>query len=92
MAGQLNMLYRDSNLARIEVMSLHTQVVAHQEMITELQAADRRRQAVITEMLVAEAVHKGTEAAEETSDSDDRVREIAGTRQRSYTAKCTRGG
>ncbi|GJY87699.1 hypothetical protein Tco_0502327 [Tanacetum coccineum] len=29
-----------------------------------------------------EAVHRGTEAAEEASDSDDIVREIAGTRQR----------
>ncbi|GJW65948.1 putative reverse transcriptase domain-containing protein [Tanacetum coccineum] len=28
-----------------------------------------------------EAVHRGTESAEETSDSDDRVRETAGTRQ-----------
>ncbi|GJR09466.1 hypothetical protein Tco_0792118 [Tanacetum coccineum] len=40
----------------------------------------------------AEAVHRGTEAAEETSDSDDKVREIAGTRQRSCTSRCTRGG
>ncbi|GJR07768.1 reverse transcriptase domain-containing protein [Tanacetum coccineum] len=39
-----------------------------------------------------EAAHRGTEAAEETSDSDDRVREIAGTRQRSFIARCTRGG
>ncbi|GJV30262.1 hypothetical protein Tco_1386710 [Tanacetum coccineum] len=39
-----------------------------------------------------EVVHRGTEAAEETSDSDDRVREKAGTRQRSCTARCTRGG
>ncbi|GJW14203.1 hypothetical protein Tco_0018336 [Tanacetum coccineum] len=38
------------------------------------------------------AVHRGTESAEETSDSDDRVRKIAGTRQRSCTAGCTRGG
>ncbi|GJW29541.1 hypothetical protein Tco_0046416 [Tanacetum coccineum] len=43
-----------SDLARAEVMSLHTQVVAHQAVITELQAADRRRQAVITEMLAAD--------------------------------------
>ncbi|GKC54022.1 hypothetical protein Tco_1076767 [Tanacetum coccineum] len=43
-----------SNLARAEVMSLHTQVVAQQAMITELQAADLKRQAVITEMLAAD--------------------------------------
>ncbi|GJY15953.1 copia protein [Tanacetum coccineum] len=40
----------------------------------------------------AEAVHGGIEAAEETSDSDDRVRETTRTRQRSCTARCTRGG
>ncbi|GKE04851.1 hypothetical protein Tco_1396869 [Tanacetum coccineum] len=43
-----------SDLARAEVMSLHTQVVAQQVVITELQAADRRRQAAITEMLAAD--------------------------------------
>ncbi|GKF51319.1 hypothetical protein Tco_0147786, partial [Tanacetum coccineum] len=37
-----------SDLARTEVMSLRTTVLAQQSMITELQAADRRRQAVIT--------------------------------------------
>ncbi|GJW74121.1 putative reverse transcriptase domain-containing protein [Tanacetum coccineum] len=60
MVGRLNMLYRDRR------------VVAQQVVITELQAVDQRRQAVITEMLAAEAVHRGTEAAKETSDSDDR--------------------
>ncbi|GKF07872.1 hypothetical protein Tco_0042096 [Tanacetum coccineum] len=35
-------------------MSLRTQVVAQQEVITELQAADRRRQAAITEMLAVD--------------------------------------
>ncbi|GJY48911.1 hypothetical protein Tco_0438867 [Tanacetum coccineum] len=40
-----------SDLARAEVISLRTQVVAQQAVITELQAADRRRQAVIIEML-----------------------------------------
>ncbi|GJX29547.1 hypothetical protein Tco_0237626, partial [Tanacetum coccineum] len=43
-----------SDLARAEVMSLRTQVVAQQAVITELQAADRRRQAAITEMLAAD--------------------------------------
>ncbi|GKC73853.1 hypothetical protein Tco_1119736, partial [Tanacetum coccineum] len=42
-----------SDLARAEVMSLHTTVLAQQSVITELQAADRRRQAVITEILAA---------------------------------------
>ncbi|GJU54812.1 putative reverse transcriptase domain-containing protein [Tanacetum coccineum] len=43
-----------SDLARAEVMSLRTQVVAQQAVITELQAADRRRQAAITEMLAVD--------------------------------------
>ncbi|GJZ80656.1 putative reverse transcriptase domain-containing protein, partial [Tanacetum coccineum] len=42
-----------SDLARTEVMSLRTQVVAQQIVITELQAADRRRQVAITELLAA---------------------------------------
>ncbi|GKB85799.1 hypothetical protein Tco_0958071, partial [Tanacetum coccineum] len=44
----------ESDLARLEVMSLRTQVVAQQVVITELQVADRRRQAAITEMLAAD--------------------------------------
>ncbi|GKB31408.1 hypothetical protein Tco_0870809 [Tanacetum coccineum] len=43
-----------SDLARVEVMSLRTQVVAQQAVITELQTTDRRRQAVITELLAAD--------------------------------------
>ncbi|GKC06008.1 hypothetical protein Tco_0997618 [Tanacetum coccineum] len=43
-----------SDLARAEVMSLRTQVVAQQAVITELQAADRRGWTMITEMLVAD--------------------------------------
>ncbi|GJZ23844.1 putative reverse transcriptase domain-containing protein [Tanacetum coccineum] len=43
-----------SDLARAEVMSLRTQVVAQQAVITELQAADRKRQAAITKLLAAD--------------------------------------
>ncbi|GKD89840.1 hypothetical protein Tco_1365347 [Tanacetum coccineum] len=43
-----------SNLARAEVMSLCTQVVAQQAVIIELQAADCRRQVAITEMLAVD--------------------------------------
>ncbi|GKA05094.1 putative reverse transcriptase domain-containing protein [Tanacetum coccineum] len=42
-----------SDLARAEVMSLRTTVLAQQAHIRELQSADRRRQTVITEMLAA---------------------------------------
>ncbi|GKE21956.1 hypothetical protein Tco_1433468 [Tanacetum coccineum] len=40
-----------SDLAHSEVMSLRTTVLGQQAVITELQAADRRRQAAITELL-----------------------------------------
>ncbi|GKC43896.1 hypothetical protein Tco_1061618, partial [Tanacetum coccineum] len=43
-----------SDLARAEVMSLRTTVLAQQSEIRELQLADHRRQAVITEMLAAD--------------------------------------
>ncbi|GJR34787.1 hypothetical protein Tco_1210471 [Tanacetum coccineum] len=43
-----------SDLARAEVMSLHTTVLAQQSKIRELQSVDRRRQTVITEMLAAD--------------------------------------
>ncbi|GKB48129.1 hypothetical protein Tco_0898882, partial [Tanacetum coccineum] len=43
-----------SDLARAEVMSLRTTVLAQMSEIRELQDADRRRQAVISEMLKAD--------------------------------------
>ncbi|GKA51907.1 hypothetical protein Tco_0745103 [Tanacetum coccineum] len=43
-----------SDLTRSEIMSLRTTVLGQQTVITELQAADRRRQAAITELLAAD--------------------------------------
>ncbi|GJX74869.1 hypothetical protein Tco_0313464 [Tanacetum coccineum] len=43
-----------SDLARSEIMSLHTTVLCQQVVITELHAADRKRQAAITEFLAAD--------------------------------------
>ncbi|GKF49751.1 hypothetical protein Tco_0143002, partial [Tanacetum coccineum] len=43
-----------SDLTRAEVMLLRTTVLAQQSVITKLQAADHRRQALITEMLTAD--------------------------------------
>ncbi|GJR16770.1 hypothetical protein Tco_0965297 [Tanacetum coccineum] len=48
-----------SDLARAEVMSLRTTVLAQQSEIRELQSADRRRQTVITEMLAADHKRQG---------------------------------
>ncbi|GJS50055.1 putative reverse transcriptase domain-containing protein [Tanacetum coccineum] len=47
-----------SDLARLEVMSLRTTVLGQQAVITELQAADRRRQATITELLAADRMRQ----------------------------------
>ncbi|GJV35633.1 putative reverse transcriptase domain-containing protein [Tanacetum coccineum] len=46
------------NLARSEVMSLRTTVLGQQAVITESQAADRRRQAAITELLAADRMRQ----------------------------------
>ncbi|GKG09775.1 hypothetical protein Tco_0338521 [Tanacetum coccineum] len=43
-----------SDLARVEVMSLRTTVLAQQSEIRELQSANRKRQTVITDMLAAD--------------------------------------
>ncbi|GKE31099.1 hypothetical protein Tco_1450421 [Tanacetum coccineum] len=43
-----------SDLARAEVMSLHTTVLGQQIEITELRATDRKRQTVIIELLAAD--------------------------------------
>ncbi|GKE18465.1 hypothetical protein Tco_1426042, partial [Tanacetum coccineum] len=43
-----------NDLARVEVMSLRTTVLAQQSEIRELQSADRRRHTMITEMLAAD--------------------------------------
>ncbi|GJV80750.1 hypothetical protein Tco_1516620 [Tanacetum coccineum] len=48
LAGRLNMLFRDR---RAHVMSLRTTVLGQMSEIRELHAADRRRQAVTSEML-----------------------------------------
>ncbi|GKB58689.1 hypothetical protein Tco_0914875, partial [Tanacetum coccineum] len=47
-----------SDLARSKVMSLRTTVLGQQAVITELQAADRRRQAAITELLAADRMRQ----------------------------------
>ncbi|GKE75050.1 hypothetical protein Tco_1537091, partial [Tanacetum coccineum] len=51
MVGRLNMLYRDRRAYARTARLMEAEVVAQQEVITKLQAGDRRRQAAITEML-----------------------------------------
>ncbi|GJR90408.1 hypothetical protein Tco_0214419 [Tanacetum coccineum] len=87
MAGRLNMLYRDRRAhARTEVMSMRSTVLGQQAVITELQAADRRRQAAITELLAAdrkETCHNVPlrhKATKETSEPRRHSSETAGSR------------
>ncbi|GJU60162.1 hypothetical protein Tco_1237928 [Tanacetum coccineum] len=87
MAGRLNMLYKDrrAHARTARLMETEAMISRPEEAGGDYRDAGGRSQE-------AEAVHRGTKAAEETSDLDDRVRETAGTRQRSCIAKCTRGG
>ncbi|GJR09121.1 hypothetical protein Tco_0791773 [Tanacetum coccineum] len=101
MAGRLNMLYRDRRAHARTARLMETEAKMSRE------AWGHRMDAWTMRVRPAEAgvnykklrrsqeaisSSKGTEATEEASDSNDRVRETAGTRQRSCTARCTRGG
>ncbi|GJR59254.1 hypothetical protein Tco_1501416 [Tanacetum coccineum] len=97
MAGQLNMLYRDrrAHARTARLMEAKARITA----CSDYRATGNRPQEAGgdyrdagSKPQEAEAVHRGAEAAEETLDLDDRVRETTGTRQRSCTARCTRGG
>ncbi|GKB27971.1 putative reverse transcriptase domain-containing protein [Tanacetum coccineum] len=85
MYGWLNMLYRDrrAHARTARLMEAEARIYKQQTSGDYRDAGGRPQETKV--------VHRGTEATEETSDSDDRVRETAGTRQRSCTAKCTRG-
>ncbi|GJZ28200.1 hypothetical protein Tco_0572847 [Tanacetum coccineum] len=97
LAGRLNMLFRDrrAHARTARLMEAEARISA----VSDYRATSSRPQEAGGDYRDAggrsqetEAVHKGTEAAEETLESDDRVRETAGTRQRSCIARCTRGG
>ncbi|GKE20665.1 hypothetical protein Tco_1432177 [Tanacetum coccineum] len=101
MAGRLNILYRDRRAhartarlmeaeARMSLEAWGRSMDASDLALIEEAGGDYRDAGGRSQE--AEAVHRGAEAAEEASDSDDRVRETAGTRQRSCTSRCTRGG
>ncbi|GJU21296.1 hypothetical protein Tco_1154638 [Tanacetum coccineum] len=97
MDSRLNMLYRDrrahARTARhIETESIITTGSDYKATSSRPQEVGGDYRDAGGRSQEAEAVHRGTEAAEETSDSDDRVRETARTRQRSCTTRCTRGG
>ncbi|GKA54678.1 hypothetical protein Tco_0753627 [Tanacetum coccineum] len=97
MAGRLNMLYRD-----MRAHARNARLIEAEDRITagsDYRATSSRPQETGGDFRDAGggpqeigAVHRGTEAAKETSDAYDRVRETAGTRQRSCIARCTRGG
>ncbi|GJW73801.1 hypothetical protein Tco_0133171 [Tanacetum coccineum] len=88
MADQLNVLYRD----RCAHARGSTAGSDYRATGSRPQEAGGDYRDAAGKSQEAKAVHRGTEAAKEASDSDDRVRETLGTRQRSCTARCTRGG
>ncbi|GJU42628.1 putative reverse transcriptase domain-containing protein [Tanacetum coccineum] len=88
MAGRLNMLYRDRRAHAHTARLMETEARMTREAWgrsmdainlarTEEAGGDYRDAGGRSQE--AEAVHRGTKAAEETSDLDDRVRETAGT-------------
>ncbi|GJT51590.1 putative reverse transcriptase domain-containing protein [Tanacetum coccineum] len=89
-----------SDLARGEVMSLRTTVLGHMSEIRELHVVDRRRQAVISEMLKADhrrsAEMRELRTADRISGSTTgagyRTTGTAGTRWRSCIARAAKGG
>ncbi|GKC67835.1 hypothetical protein Tco_1100433 [Tanacetum coccineum] len=52
--ARVKLLYRDSDYARSDVMSLRTTIVGQRALISELQSADHKRQGVIKELLAAD--------------------------------------
>ncbi|GJW11569.1 hypothetical protein Tco_1577396 [Tanacetum coccineum] len=91
MVGQLNMLYKDRGYV-VMYSSGSTACSDYRATGSRPQETGGDYRDAGGRSQEAEAVHRGTEAAEEASDSDDRVQETVGTRQRSCTARCTRGG
>ncbi|GKC68575.1 hypothetical protein Tco_1101173 [Tanacetum coccineum] len=87
LAGWLNMLFRDRRAHARTARLMETEARMSREAWGQSMDASDLARAEETE-----AVYRGTEADKETLDSDDKVRETAGTRQRSCTARCTRGG
>nr|GEV69308.1 hypothetical protein [Tanacetum cinerariifolium] len=86
LAGRLNMLFEDrhaSDLVRGEVMSLRTTVLGQMSEIRELQAADRRRQIVISELLRTDH-RRSTEIVELRIALQGQVTALQGQREVGY--------
>ncbi|GJY10841.1 hypothetical protein Tco_0379026 [Tanacetum coccineum] len=76
MAGRLNMLYRDRHAHARTARLMETEArMSREAWGRSMDASDLTRAEVMSlrTQVEAEAVHRGTEAAEEASDSDDRV-------------------
>ncbi|GJZ59683.1 hypothetical protein Tco_0615499 [Tanacetum coccineum] len=101
LAGRLNMLFRDRRAHARTARLMETEARMSKEAWGRSMDASDLARAEETDgdyrdaggrSQEAEAAHRGTKVDKETSDSDGRVREIAGTRQRSCTARATGGG
>ncbi|GKA00264.1 hypothetical protein Tco_0672814, partial [Tanacetum coccineum] len=94
LVGWLNMLFRDRRTHARTARLMETEARMSQEAWgRSMDASDLAHAEVMSlRTTETEVVQRGIEADKETSDSDDIVQEIPGTRQRSCTARCTRGG
>ncbi|GKF52250.1 hypothetical protein Tco_0148717, partial [Tanacetum coccineum] len=86
-AGQLNMLYKDRRAHAHTARLIETEAMIVSSAVSDYRATGSRPQEAVGDYRdaggrsqEAEVVHKGTEAAKETLDSDDIVRETIGTR------------
>ncbi|GKC17902.1 hypothetical protein Tco_1014684 [Tanacetum coccineum] len=101
LAGRLNMLFRDRRAHARTARLMETEARMSREAWGRSMDASDLARAEETDgdykdaggrSQEVEAAHRGTEDGKETSNSDDRVRETTGTRQRSCTARATIGG
>ncbi|GJT52712.1 hypothetical protein Tco_0978869 [Tanacetum coccineum] len=101
LAGRLNMLFRDRRAHARTARLMDTEARMSREAWGRSKDVSNLARAEETDgdyrdaggrSQEAEAAHRGTEADKETSNSNDRVREIARTRQRSCIARATGGG
>ncbi|GJS14478.1 hypothetical protein Tco_0408950 [Tanacetum coccineum] len=81
MVGRLNMLYRDRRAHACTARLMKAEArMSKEATCSRLQEAGGDYKDDSGRLQEVEAVHRGTEAAEETLDSNDKVRETAETR------------
>ncbi|GJR04686.1 hypothetical protein Tco_0527670 [Tanacetum coccineum] len=97
LAGRLNMLFRDRRAHARTARLIETEArMSREGWGRSIDASDLETDSDYKDAggrsQEAKAAHRGTEVDKETLVSDGRVRETAGTRQRSCIARATGGG